>query len=183
VRAQGTDAVLQVATLPLPPGLAVPAVSITGKSTLATVAVNTTLEAALGTMTIALQAKGKFANGEHTIGIPAVTLKLVPPAELSLLTPAVEIKPGTSTEIKGKVVRKGAFNEPVTVRLNGLPAGLDAQAVIIPPSASDFVVKIVAEAKAPVGSATTQLVSAYQVGKKDYPTTPLALTVKVLAGK
>jgi hypothetical protein len=112
-----------------------------------------------------------------------VTLKLVRPAELVLSTPAVEIKPGTTTEIKGKVERKGAFNEPVTVRLNGLPAGLKAEAVVVAPGAADFVMKISADAKAAAGSATTQLVPAYQVAKKDYPTSPLALPVKVLAAR
>ncbi len=183
VRAKSGDAALQITPLLLPPGLAVPAASIAGKSALATVAVNTTLEASLGTMTIALQAKGKIAGGEQTIAIPAVTLNLVRPAELVLSTPAVQIKPGTTTEVKGKVERKGAFNEPVTVRLNGLPAGLEAEAVIIAPGASDFVMKIIAEAKAAVGSATAHLVSAYQVGKKDYPTSPLALPVKVLTAR
>ena len=69
------------------------------------------------------------------------------------------------------------------MRLNGLPAGLKAEAVSVAPGASDFVMKIIAEAKAAAGSATTQLVSAYQVAKKDYPTAPLALTVKVLAAR
>jgi len=124
-----------------------------------------------------------FAGGEQTIAIPAVTLKLVRPAEPVLSTPAVQIKPGTTTEVKGKVERKGAFNEPVTVRLNGLPAGLKADAVIVAPGASDFIMKIIAEAKAAAGSATAQLVSAYQVGKKDYPTSPLVLPVKVLAAR
>jgi len=183
VRAKSGDAALQITPLLLPPGLAVPAASIAGKSALATVAVNTTLEASLGTMTIALQAKGKIAGGEQTIAIPTVTLNLVRPAELVLSTPAVQIKPGTTTEVKGKVERKGAFNEPVTVRLNGLPAGLKAEAVVVPPGASDFVMKIIADAKAAAGSATTQLVSAYQVGKKDYPTSPLALPVRVLAAR
>jgi len=183
VRAKSGDAALQITPLLLPPGLAVPAASIAGKSALATVAVNTTLEASVGTMTIALQAKGKVAGGEQTIAIPAVTLNLVRPAELVLSTPAVQIKPGTTTEVKGKVERKGAFNEPVTVRLNGLPAGLKAEAVIVAPGASDFIMKIIADAKAAAGSATAHLVSAYQVGKKAYPTSPLALPVKVLAAR
>jgi len=61
--------------------------------------------------------------------------------------------------------------------------GLKAEAVIVAPGASDFVMKVIADAKAAAGSATTQLVSAYQVGKKDYPTSPLALPVKVLAAR
>jgi hypothetical protein len=183
VRAKGGDAAVQITTLPLPPGLAVPAASLAGNQAQAKVTVNTTLEASPGVMTIALQAKGKFAGGEQTIAIPAVTLKLVRPAELVLSTPAVEIRPGTTTELKGKVERKGPFNEPVTVRLNGLPAGLKAEAIVVPPGAAGFVMKIVADAKAAAGSTTTQLVSAYQVAKKDYPTSPLALPVKVLAAR
>ncbi len=183
VRARGGDAAVQITTLPLPPGLAVPAASLAGNQAQTTVTVTTTLEASPGVMTIALKAKGKFAGGEQTIAIPAVTLKLVRPAELVLSTPAVEIRPGTTTEIKGKVDRKGPFNEPVTVRLNGLPAGLKAEAVVVPPGAAGFVMKLVADAKAAVGSTTTQLVSAYQVAKKDYPTSPLALPVKVLAAR
>ncbi len=183
VRAKGGDAAVQITTLPLPPGLAVPAASIAGNQAQASVVVNTTLAASPGVMTIALQAKGKFAGGEQTIALPAVTLKLVRPAELVLSAPAVEIKPGTTAEIKGKVVRKGAFNEPVTVRLNGLPAGLKADAVVVAPGAASFVLKIIADAKAAAGSTMTQLVSAYQVAKKDYPTSPLALPVKVLAAR
>ena len=117
------------------------------------------------------------------IAIPAVTLNLVRPAELVLSTRAVQIKPGTTTEVKGKVERKGAFNEPVTVRLNGLPAGLKAEAVVVPPGAASFVLKLIADAKAAAGSTNTQLVSVYQVAKKDYPTSPLALPVKVLAAR
>jgi hypothetical protein len=183
VRAKGADAAVAITPLPLPPGLAVPAASVAEKAGLGTVAINTTLEASLGPMTIALQAKGKFAGGEQTIAIPAVTLNVVRPAEVVLSTPAVEIKPGTTTEIKGKVERKGTFNEPVTIRLSGLPAGLKADPVIVAPGAKDFVVKVVSDAKAVPTSATTQLVSSYQVNKKDYPTTPLALPVKVLRAR
>ncbi len=107
VRAKGADAALQVTPLPLPPGLAVPAASVADRSTQARVAVNTSLEVPLGPVTIALQAKGKFAGGEQIIGIPAVTLNLVRPAELVPSTRVVEIKQGTTAEIKGKILRKG----------------------------------------------------------------------------
>lgn len=182
-RAKGAEGALQITSLPLPPGLAVPAATIAEKSAQGKVVVNTTLEASLGTMTIAFQAKGKFAGGEQTMAIPAVTLKLVRPAELVLSTPAIEVKPGTTAEIKGRVERKGSFNEPVTVKLNGLPAGLKAEPVVVAPGAADFVVKILADAKTAAGSTGTQLVAVYQVGKKDYPASPLAVPVKVLGVK
>ena len=52
-----------------------------------------------------------------------------------------------------------------------------------PPGAADFAIKVVAEAKAAAASAAAQLVSAYQVNKKDYPTTAVPLAVKVLPAK
>ena len=39
---------------------------------------------------------------------------------------------------KGKVVRKGPFKEPVTVKVNGLPAGLKADPVTVSADASEF---------------------------------------------
>jgi hypothetical protein len=121
VRSKGADAVLTIAPLPLPPGLAVPAASIPEKAASGTITVSTAVEAPLGTMTIALQAKGKFEGREQTISIPAVSLNLVPPAEVTLAATAVEVKPGATVEVKGKVQRKGVFKEPVTIKINGLP--------------------------------------------------------------
>ena len=80
-------------------------------------------------MTVGLQAKGKFAGADRTFALPAVTLAVVPPATVELAAPALEIKPGATVELKGKIVRKGAFDGPVTVKINGLPAGLKAEPV------------------------------------------------------
>ncbi len=134
-------------------------------------------------MTIAFQTKGTFAGGDQTIAIPAVSLNIVPPAEIALAAKSVELKPGATAEVKGKVLRKGAFNEPVTVKLTGLPAGLNAPAVTVAAGASDFAVKIVADAKAAASTAESRLTSAYKVNKKDYPTTPVPLSVKVLPAR
>ena len=144
---------------------------------------NTGLEAPLGPVTIVLQAKGKFPSGEETITIPALTLNVVRPADVVLSAPAFEVKPGTTAEVKGKVNRKGTFKEPVTVRINGLPAGLKAEPLVVPPGSADFSIKVVADSKAAPATATAQLVSAFQVNKKDYPTTALPLAVKVLPGR
>jgi hypothetical protein len=182
-RARGADAALAVTTLPLPPGLGVPAASIAAKATTATVAVKAELEAPLGPMTIVLEAKGKFATGEQTIAIPAVTLNLVRPAELVLFSSAVEVRPGKAALVKGKIQRKGAFNEPITVRINGLPAGLKADLVRVEAGAAEFAVKIQADAKTAPATVTANLVSLYQVSKKDYPTAPVPLSVKVVPAK
>jgi hypothetical protein len=183
VRSKGADAALAVTALPLPPGLAVPAATIPAKAAGGSVAVATALEAPLGLMTIALQAKGKFGAAEETIAVPAVTLNLVRPADITLSTTSVSLKPGSSAEVKGKVVRRGGFKEPVTVRLSGLPAGLKADPVTVPPAAPDFTLKIQADAKAVAASASAQLALAFQVGKKDYPTRLTPVAVKVLPSK
>ena len=45
-------------------------------------------------MTIGLTAKGKFGEVERTVAIPAVTLNVVRPIDLTLEQPAIEIAPG-----------------------------------------------------------------------------------------
>ena len=131
VRSQGSDGALAVTAILLPPGLTVPGDQIAAKANEGTVRVQAALEAALGTTTLGLQAKGKIRDSDQTIAVPAVTLAVVRPASVELATAALEVKPGTTAELKGKIVRKGTFNEPVTVRINGLPAGLKADPVAV----------------------------------------------------
>ncbi len=130
-------------------------------------------------MTIALLAKGKFAGADRTIAVPAVTLSVVHPVAAELAAASVEVKPGSTALVKGKLVRKGTFDGPVTVRINGLPAGVKADPVTLSGAAAAFAVKIAAEPKAAPTSANTQLALIFQVNKKDYPvpTTPLAVKV------
>ena len=183
VRTKGADAALAITALPLPPGLTVPEATIADKATEGKVTVNAALAAPLGTTTIVLQAKGKFGGADRTLDLPAVTLTVVPPASLELAAPALEIKPGATVELKGKIVRKGSFDAPVTVKINGLPAGLKADPVTVAGKDSSFVVKVVAEAKAAAATADTQVALAFQVEKKDYSVPPTPLAVKVLAAK
>jgi hypothetical protein len=109
-----------------------------------------------------------------------MTLTIVPPATVALAAPAIDVKPGAPAEVKGKIVRKGAFDGPVTVKVNGLPAGLKADPVTLSGAAADFVIKILADAKAPPASAATQVAISYQIEKKDYSVSPAPLAVKVL---
>ena len=84
---------------------------------------NAAVEAPLGLSTIVLTAKGKIGGKDRTLTLPAVTVNVVRPASVEL-APSLEVKPGSTVEVKGKLLRKGAFKEPVTVKLEGLPAGL-----------------------------------------------------------
>jgi hypothetical protein len=178
-RSKGADGALAISGLFLPAGVTVANATIAAKALDGSVTVNAPLEAALGTMTIALHAKGKFGGAERSIALPAVTLSVVHPVAVELAGAGVEVKPGSTVELKGKLVRKGAFDGPVTVRINGLPAGVKADPVTLSGAATAFAVKVAAEPKAAPTSANTQVALLFQVNKKDYPvpTTPLAVKV------
>ena len=179
-RTKGSDAALAIAPLPLPPGLTIANATIADKALDGKVTVNVAVAAPLGTMTIGLEAKGKIAGVERIFALPAVTLAVVPPATVELAAPTLELKPGATVELKGKIVRKGSFDGPVTIKINGLPAGLKADPVTLAGATSSFVLKIVADAKAAPASAGTQVAIAYQIDKKDYSVPPAPLAVKVL---
>ena len=65
-----------------------------------------------------------------------------------MAAPGLEIKPGATAELKGSIVRKGGYDGAVTVKINGLPAGLKADPVTVAGKESSFTVKVVADAKA-----------------------------------
>src|SRR5262249_8743677 len=128
--------------------------------------------------------KGKLAGADRTAAVPAVTLRVVKPADVSLAVKDVEVKPGATAELKGKVARKGAFKDKVTVKLNGLPAGLKAEPVTVEADATEFTLKLAADPKAAPATASASVALAFQVNKKDYPAPPSApLSVKVLPAK
>jgi hypothetical protein len=179
-RTKGSDGALAISPLPLPPGLTVAPTTIADKALEGNITVQTAVAASLGTLTVGLQAKGKFGGTEQTFALPAVTLTVVPPATALLTAASLEVKPGATALVEGKIMRKGAFNGPVTVKINGLPAGLKADPVTVAGGATSFSVKIAADAKAPPSSAASQVALVYQIEKKDYSVPPAPLAVKVL---
>lgn len=183
LRSKGSDAALAIASLALPPGLTVAGSTIAEKKTEGIVTVNAALAATLGTTTIALQAKGKIAGSDRIFAVPVVTLAVVRPASVELAASSLEVKAGATGELQGKIVRKGTFDGPVTVKINGLPAGLKSEPVTVAKGSSSFVVKVAADAKAVATSAGSQVALAFQVDKKDYSVPPTPLAVKVLAPK
>jgi hypothetical protein len=182
-RSEGADAALTVASLPLPPGLSLGEAKIAEKKDTADIVINAAPEAALGTMTIALVAKGKLAGADHTIAAPEITLDVVRPVALELGQPAIDVQAGQAVEVKGKLVRKGTFKEEVTVKLGKLPAGLKAEPVKVPPDQSEFTLKVESDAKAAAATAKAEVALVFQVAKKDYPATATPVEVKVKAAE
>jgi hypothetical protein len=182
-RPAGAEGVLNLTALAPPVGLTVPAASIAEKAVDGTVTVNAAPEAALGTSTLVLVAKGKIAGAEQTLTLPAMTLNVIRPVALELARPDVEVKAGETVELKGKVIRKGTFKEPLTIKLSGLPAGLKSEPVAVAADQSEFTARIVAEPAAVAASASASVAPGFQINKKDYLTPPVSLAVKVLPAK
>ncbi|CAN5886090.1 hypothetical protein BH23PLA1_BH23PLA1_31300 [soil metagenome] len=206
VRQEGGDVALEVEPLPLPDGVTVAKVPIAEDASEATVTINAALEAPVGPFTIGLVAKGTVeagepseerprrgrggrgqgaaanAPGERRFSVPALTIEVVRPASLILAEPSVEVKPGESVEVKGSISRKSPFQEPVTIKLDDLPAGLKSEPVIVAPEDSEFTLKITAEDNAEEASTDSKANAAFKVGDKDYPSPPSAtLNVKVVS--
>jgi hypothetical protein len=179
-RAEGADAALSITPLPLPPGLAIAEAKVEEKKTEGAATVSVDPGSALGKVTIGLIAKGKFGDKDQTIAAPAVTLEVVRPAGVELATPNLEIRPGQTVELKGKLVRRGEFKEPVKLELKALPGGLKADPVELAADVSEFTIQVVAEEGANAAEATGQIALTFQVAGKDYSTPPATVPVKVV---
>ncbi len=186
IRQKDATGTLAITSLPLPPGLTVAPGNVGEKADETTVTLTAAVEHPLGLVTVGLIAKGKIIGADRVFGVPAVTFNIVKPVVVELSTGSVELKAGTTIDIKGKVVRKSAFKEPVTVKLNGIPAGTKADPVTVPPDQSEFTVKLSAEEKAAPATSMANASLAFQVNKKDYPAALLPsvpLSLKVLPAK
>ncbi|GIW87843.1 MAG: hypothetical protein KatS3mg108_2167 [Isosphaeraceae bacterium] len=172
---------LTVQPFPLPPGFAIAETKIAADAADGTITVNLDPGAALGQTTLGLLAKGKFQDRNQTFAIPPFTLKVVRPIRVELAAASLEVKPGQTAELAGKLIRHGPFREPVTLSLNGLPAGLKAEPVTVAPETGDFVLKVEAATDAPAAEAAVQLAPApFKVADKDYTAPPTPLTIKVV---
>ncbi len=175
-RATGGDAAIILSPFPgpAPPGIAIGSATIVPKTSDANVSVSATADAKLGLSTIAVTAKGNLVGKERGIAVPGITLDVVRPAAISLEKEKLEIKAGQTVELKGKLARKAIFKEPVTIKLNGLPAGLKADPVTVGPDASEFTMKVIAEPGAKPATVKANAASAFQLNKKDYSGAPRA---------
>ena len=175
------DVVLTFGSLPTVPNLAIaPDPKLGAKALDGTIVVNSNPDTTPGPVVVALTAKGKFGDPERTIALPAVTLNIVRPADILASSPRVEVYAGATADARGQIIRRGPFKEPITVKLTGLPAGLKADSVVIPPGATDFALKITADPKAAPVEADAQLTLALKLGPRDYATPPVPLKIKVV---
>lgn len=179
IRAPEAKGELTITALPLPPGLGVPEVKLGAEAADGTVTIGANPPIPGGPTTIGLIAKGKIGDRDQTFALPAVTVTVVTPFTLALAAPMGEIKPGQSLEVKGKVERKAGFGLPVTVKLDGLPAGTKAEPVTVPPDQAEFTLKVDAEAGAAAAEAKPNVVATAKINNQDYPSPPAPFALKV----
>lgn len=180
IRRPGGETGLAVAALPiLPAGVGILGTTIAEKAESINVAVTAAADAPLGPATLAIAAKGKLDGKDETLVAPLLSVNVVRPAEVALAAPAIELKAGAALEFKGKLTRRGPFKEPVTLKLNGLPAGVSAEPITLGPDTAEFAFKVVATPEAAPAEAALQLAVAFQVNKKDYPTPAIPVSIKL----
>lgn len=178
-RPKGALGTLKITALPGPVGVSADAPTIAEKDVAGKVAVKCTVDAPLGPLSLALKAQGKIAGQDQTLELAIVSLRVVDPVALELASTKIQVKPKATHELKGKLVRKGGMNGPVGLKINGLPAGLKCDPVTVAPTASEFVLKVVAEPKAAPATVKAQIALAYKIENKDYQTPPQPIDVVV----
>lgn len=178
-RAKDALGALKITALPGPAGVAASPLTIAEKDVSGSLIVKAALDAPLGALALALKAQGKIAGNEQTLDLPIARLNVVDPVALELASAKIQLKPKATFELKGKLVRKGGMNGPVVLKIAGLPAGLKCEPATVAPAAAEFVLKIVAEPKAPAASVKAQVSLAYKVENKDYQTPPHTIEVVV----
>ncbi len=178
-RPKGSEGALKITSVPGLTGVTTDAATIGEKDLAGKVAVKSAVDAPLGAVSLALKAQGKIAGQDRTVELAIVSLRVVDPVALELGSPKIPIKAKSTYDLKGKLVRKGGMNGPVVLKINGLPAGLKCEPVTVAPTAADFVLKVVAEPKAPAATVKAQISLAYKVENKDYQTPPQPIDVVV----
>jgi hypothetical protein len=108
-------------------------------------------------------------------------VEVVRPASLELASKEIDLTPGASVELRGKVTRVAPFAQEVEVKLDGLPAGVKAAPVKVAAKDSEFTLTLKAAADAVPVAAQPNAVLAFKLGDKNSTSAPVPLSVKVLA--
>jgi hypothetical protein len=168
--------------VPPPPGLtAKPAAAgPTAATATFTVSAATTFpEGRAGDLVV--QGKAKISNKDEVMVGPAVSVTVVRPFVVALLSQTVSIKPGQTAQVKGRLQRQPVFREAVQVTLDGLPAGLTLATAIksVAAGQNDFLLDLRADAKAPPANAKLTLSCSATIKGIPYKHPAVLFTVQV----
>lgn len=180
IRSAGGEPALDLSLVHAPKGVTIAANKVAEKVADFSVILKSTVETPLGEHILGLTAKGKLAGADQVVDAPMVKINVVAPMVLEGVAKESTVKPGQTVDLKAKLVRKPSAKVEVTLTVDGLPAGVKAEAVKVAPDASDFTIKLVADAgaKAAMGNATVK--AAFKAGDKDYPALTAPVVVKIV---
>ena len=180
---------LTLAALPLPDGLTISDSEIDETATPAAIRI-TAAKAPLGPVSIGLVARSVSREGRgRRRAQPAapsplagvmLTLEVVRPARLELTSKSIEIRPGSRAELQGQVHRVAPFSREVQVKLDGLPAGVQAEPVAVAADSSEFTMTLEARPDAAPAEAHPSAVVTFKLGDEDYASPPEPLKLILL---
>ena len=110
---------------------------------------------------------------QFSVGEAAV---VVPKTDVSALT----LVRGQSVKFKARVEKRGAYAKPLTLRLVGLPDGVEAADVVLPPDKTEMELEIKAKPEARPGAFPVTISAVVSVTDKvqlDRVTPPITLTI------
>jgi hypothetical protein len=203
VRSTEAKKTYTLAALSPPTGLSMAELEIGETGTSATVKVRAAADAPLGPLMVGLVAQApsqggapatRRGTGAANTRVPAtppppppavaatmIVVEVVRPASLELAATQIDLAPGDSAELRGRVTRVAPFAQEVEVKLDGLPVGVKAAPVKVAAEASDFTLTLEAAGDAVPVTALANAVLAFRLGDKDAAGAPVHLSVKVLA--
>ncbi len=132
-----------------------------------------------------VQGKSKVGNADKIVIGPALTVTVVRPFTVELLTPSVTLPAGQTVAVKGRLRRHPVFKEAVQVKLDGLPAGVTLAA---PPKPVDgdwteFLIDLKVDPKATTASANLTLTASATIAGAAYAAPPVTVPAQVTAAK
>jgi hypothetical protein len=205
VRTTEAEQKYKLAALSPPTGLSVAELEIGATGTSATVKVAAAADAPLGLLMVGLVAQAPSQGGARAtrrgtgaantrgpapppppppaVAAAMIAVEVVHAASLELAATEIDLTPGDSAELRGKVTRVAPFAQDVEVKLDGLPVGVKAPPIKVAADASEFTLTLEAAGDAVPVAALANAVLAFRLGDKNAAGAPVPLSVKVLARK
>ncbi|MBY0526693.1 MAG: PPC domain-containing protein [Gemmataceae bacterium] len=134
-----------------------------------------------GKQNLVVQGKVKINNVDRLVVGPAVSLVVVRPFNVEV-DPKVTLTPGQMVAIKGKINRQAVFKDAVTLKLDGLPAGVTLAKPLAPiaPGSTEFQIELKVDPKYATPAASLTLTASTTLGAMPYahPAVTVAAAIK-----
>lgn len=183
-RGEGGAGALKLQGIFAPPGITVAEGTAGEKAGEGTLTFTAAANAPLGEGEAAVRAIIQLGGKAVNIVTPIFQTAVVPPFAVELARPALEGPLGGSAEVEGQVRREPPFAGDIEIKVEGLPAGMTAPAVVVPGAQAAFKLVITAADPQKAGKVELKLAASTKLADPKNPTVyaapavPFAYTVK-----